>query len=90
MPLIIAASEHGSAGIGSLLLFALAAAVVYVVHNLIWPFRPCRKCQGGGRFRSPSGASWRYCSACSGKGAQVRAGRRLWTWWTQTKDRGNR
>jgi hypothetical protein len=90
MPVLLAASSHHSSGTGSLMLLALLAAVFYVIHNLIWPFRSCRNCQGLGRFRSPSGGSWRYCRTCGGRGAQVRTGRRIWTWWTRIKDRGNR
>jgi hypothetical protein len=88
--LLMSAAGHRSGGAGDLIVLALIYAACYVVHNLIWPFRACHKCQGLGRFRSPSGRSWRYCGACGGRGTQVRGLRRFWTWWTRTKDRGSR
>jgi len=89
MPFLAAAS-HSSGDAGALILLGLIGLACYVVHSLIWPFRACRKCQGLGRFHSSSGGSWHYCRKCGGRGAEVRLGRRLWTWWTRTKDRGSR
>ncbi|MEV4253261.1 hypothetical protein AB0J52_08820 [Spirillospora sp. NPDC049652] len=57
----------------------MLAAVGYLTHCVIWPYRACRKCDGAGRFRSPSGKAWRYCHRCAGRGAQLRTGRRIWT-----------
>lgn len=51
----------------------------YVVACRLWPFGACRKCEGRGRFLSPSGRAWRHCRKCKGSGARVRAGRRAWT-----------
>lgn len=90
MTLLIAASSnpgHGSAG---LLPFALIVIAVYVVSCVIWPYRSCTKCDGQGRFRSPSGKAWRYCHHCGGRGAQLRVGRRIWTYLKNTHDRGGR
>ncbi|MFG2002092.1 hypothetical protein ACGFNU_23365 [Spirillospora sp. NPDC048911] len=77
-PLILAANDTG-AGTGGWVVLAVLAAAGYLIHCVIWPYRPCRKCGGAGRFRSPSGRAWRYCNRCNGKGAQLRAGRRIWT-----------
>lgn len=52
----------------------------YVIACAIWPYTSCRKCKGGGRFRSPSGRAWRHCRRCKGSGARVRTGRRIWGW----------
>ncbi|SNS83202.1 hypothetical protein [Actinomadura mexicana] len=79
MPLLTAAATHTANPSGMWLLFAILAAVGYLLHCVIWPYRACRKCDGAGRFRSPTGRAWRYCSRCGGKGAQLRAGRRIWT-----------
>ncbi|MWA01325.1 hypothetical protein F8568_013210 [Actinomadura sp. LD22] len=85
-PIIVAASDSG-ADAGSFVLLTLVAFVAYVVHCLVWPFRACRKCGGAGRFRSPSGRAWRYCDRCGGRAAQVRLGRRLWTYLANTRSR---
>lgn len=54
------------------------AAALYVGHCAIWPYAACRKCEGSGRRRSPSGRAWRTCRRCDGSGSRVRLGRRLW------------
>lgn len=54
-------------------------AAVYAVECAVWPFAACRKCDGAGRFRSPSGRAWRRCRRCKGSGERVRLGRRAWT-----------
>ncbi|MGK5555851.1 hypothetical protein ACSNOI_29960 [Actinomadura kijaniata] len=77
-PLIAAANGAGP-GTPTLILLGLLAAVGYLIHCVIWPYRACRKCGGAGRFRSPSGRAWRYCNRCTGRGAQLRIGRRIWT-----------
>lgn len=59
---------------------AVVAGVWYVMACAVWPFAACRKCEGAGKFRSPSGRSWRRCRRCKGSGERVRVGRRLWTW----------
>jgi hypothetical protein len=52
----------------------------YVIACAIWPFAACRKCDGAGRFLSPSGRAWRHCRRCKGSGSRVRTGRRIATW----------
>lgn len=63
---------------------AVSAAILwtlgYAIACRVWPFADCRKCEGKGRFRSPSGKAWRRCRRCKGSGERVRVGRRLWTW----------
>lgn len=60
-------------------------AAGYVIACAIWPFAACRKCDGRGRFMSPSGRAWRHCRRCKGSGSRVRFGRRVWTWLTSAK-----
>ncbi|WP_412516480.1 hypothetical protein K8Z49_37910 [Actinomadura madurae] len=76
---LLATASHTTHPSGAWLLFAILAAVGYLLHCVIWPYRACRKCDGAGRFRSPSGRAWRYCNRCGGRGAQLRTGRRIWT-----------
>lgn len=59
---------------------AVGVGIWYVAACVVWPFAACRKCEGDGKFRSPSGRSWRRCRRCKGTGERVRVGRRLWTW----------
>lgn len=74
---------------GWLIFWAVAAslgwAAGYVIACGVWPFTDCRKCEGRGRFRSPSGRAWRRCRRCKGSGERVRFGRRIWTWLTKVK-----
>ena len=79
MTTLAAAATHTAHPSGMWLLLAILAAAGYLLHCVLWPYRACRKCDGAGRFRSPSGRAWRYCSRCGGRGAQLRAGRRIWT-----------
>lgn len=69
---------------GDLVGWSVLASVIgglwYAGHCWWRPFAACRKCKGGGRFRSASGRSWRRCPRCKGSGERVRVGRRLWTW----------
>ena len=49
----------------------------YVLVCAFWPYTRCGKCEGGGRFASPSGKNFRLCGRCSGSCRKVRAGRRV-------------
>jgi hypothetical protein len=69
----------------------LAAAAVawlagYAVACWWWPFAACRRCEGGGKRRSPSGRAWRKCRRCKGTGARLRVGRRVSSWVRGVKD----
>jgi hypothetical protein len=58
------------------LALALAAVTLcYAVACWIWPFKACRKCEGTGKKRSPSGRAFRLCRRCTGTGRRLRAGR---------------
>jgi hypothetical protein len=62
----------------TLALPAAAVTLGYAVACWVWPFRPCRRCGGVGKRRSPSGRAFRYCPRCKGTGARLRAGRWLY------------
>ncbi|MFI5935769.1 hypothetical protein [Actinoplanes sp. NPDC051494] len=59
----------------ALILALLALTLGYAVACWIWPFKNCRKCDGLGKKRSPSGRAFRLCRRCSGTGRRMRAGR---------------
>lgn len=80
------AQQHPQIGAGVLALVLLAAAVAYVIACVIWPFAACRRCDGAGKHRSPSGKAWRTCKRCRGTGARIRIGRKAWTALTKRHD----
>jgi hypothetical protein len=57
-----------------LTLAALLGAGVYAGACLFWPWTACEKCEGAGKFRSPSGKNWRPCPRCGGSGRKERFG----------------
>lgn len=59
---------------------ALVWAAGYFAACAFWPYAACRKCDGSGRHRSPSGRAFRFCRQCKGGGRRVRTGRRVWIW----------
>ncbi|MBM2620410.1 hypothetical protein JIG36_33355 [Actinoplanes sp. LDG1-06] len=59
----------------TLTLASLAVTVGYAAACWIWPFKACRKCDGSGKRRSPSGRAFRLCRRCEGTGRRLRAGR---------------
>ena len=60
------------------ILAALLWTAVYALGCWIWPFKACRRCDGSGKLRSPSGRAWRRCKRCRGGGGRLRGGRWLW------------
>jgi hypothetical protein len=57
---------------------ALALILVtlcYAFACWVWPFKACRKCDGTGKKRSPSGRAFRLCRRCDGTGRRLRGGR---------------
>ncbi|MFF5265382.1 hypothetical protein ACFY4C_41410 [Actinomadura viridis] len=77
-PLLSVASDTATSP-GAVIVLVILGATGYIAHCVIWPYRACPTCDGGGRFRSPYGRAWRYCNRCGGRGAQLRTGRRIWT-----------
>nr|WP_221376888.1 hypothetical protein [Actinoplanes polyasparticus] len=59
----------------TLTLALLTVTLGYSAACWIWPFKACRKCDGTGKRRSPSGRAFRLCRRCDGTGRRLRAGR---------------
>lgn len=72
LPTLAAAASSQGNPWPALLAVALVALVAYAIASWFWPYTTCRKCSGAGRFRSPSGRSWRACPRCGGSGAKER------------------
>lgn len=58
----------------------------YTVAQIVWPFANCRRCEGSGRHRSPSGKAWRNCRKCQGNGRRLRLGRKIWNWYRDKRE----
>lgn len=69
----------------SILLWLISYSVLCIAQ----PFRPCGKCAGLGHAVTPKKKT-KPCKRCSGKGARLRIGRRIYTAWNRTRDRGTR
>lgn len=65
---------------GVLLLAAVLYLLGYSAACTFWPYASCRKCDGAGKFRSPTRKHWRPCRRCSGSGRRIRTGRVLAEW----------
>lgn len=74
----------------TLTLIILAVTLCYAVACWIWPFKPCPRCHGSGRRRSPSGRAFRLCRRCDGTGARLRAGRWIYNQLTRLRKDGTR
>jgi len=65
-------------------LLAAGAAVAwlggYVIACAVWPFAACRRCEGAGKLKSPTGRAFRLCRRCKATGRRIRTGRRLFNW----------
>jgi hypothetical protein len=72
--------------VDTLLVLALVTGVGYVLACAVWPFTACRRCEGTGKRRSPSGKAWRQCGRCDGSGRRVRAGRLVYELLTRHDD----
>lgn len=83
MALVAATATSGSLPWQAWLILTGAALVWlagYAAACWIWPFTACRKCDGAGKHRSPSGKAWRKCRRCAGSGTRIRLGRKLFNW----------
>ena len=68
---------------GAVLLAAVAVMVwtaAYAAACAFWPFANCRRCDGSGKRRSPSGRAFRTCPRCRGTARRLRTGRRVFNW----------
>lgn len=73
----------------TLALLLLAVTGCYAIGCWIWPFRACRRCNGTGKKRSPSGRAFRACRSCRGTGAKLRAGRWIYNHLTRLHKDGH-
>jgi hypothetical protein len=64
----------------SVLLISALWLAGYALACAVWPYAACGKCDGAGRFRSPSKKYWRPCRRCEGSGRRIRVGRLLVEW----------
>lgn len=74
MTVLAQAAQTTAANPLTLVLGAAMFAAGYAFACWFWPWTACRKCDGQGRFRSPSGKNWRNCPRCEGKGRKQRLG----------------
>lgn len=61
----------------------------YAAWVALFPMRPCRRCKGAGKHRSPFGRTYRLCHHCAATGLRVRWERRVWTYLRSERSRGN-
>lgn len=57
-------------------LIVLAALGVWGVSLYLWPFAPCRKCEGSGRNPGSKRKRFGQCRRCGGSGKRIRLGAR--------------
>lgn len=59
---------------GAFYLAIAGAGLLGVLEALVFPYRRCKPCKGGGKIWSPlnSTAHWRNCGACGGSGKKRR------------------
>lgn len=60
----------------TLILLALAAAVVWALSVYAYPFRPCRRCGGTGHKPGSTRRRFGPCNRCQGTGRTQRIGSR--------------
>jgi DnaJ-class molecular chaperone len=60
----------------TVIIVILLAAGVRVVTLYLWPYGPCRKCEGSGRNRGSKRARFGQCRRCEGAGRRIRYGAR--------------
>jgi hypothetical protein len=71
-------SSDGGSGLADVVIVLVVAGLAYVVTWYIWPYSPCRRCDGAKRLFSPTGGgTWRTCSWCDGSGTRMRTGRQI-------------
>jgi len=62
--------------IAALAVLAVTAGIYYMSLRL-WPYRPCRRCDGGGRNKGSNAKRFGRCKRCDGSGRELRAGARV-------------
>jgi hypothetical protein len=74
----------------ALILTFIVVTLGYIAACAVWPFRACRRCDGIGKRRSPSGRAYRYCHHCHGTGGRLRLGRLIWNYLRRLHNDGTR
>ena len=72
--------------IGALVL----AAAGYALACVVTPFARCRRCDGNGKYRKPTGRAWHPCKRCSGSGHRLRWGRHVTNYLHRTRHHATR
>jgi hypothetical protein len=57
-----------------LILSGLVALAVWVLSLYLWPFAPCRRCEGSGRNKGSNRKRYGECKRCRGSGRRRRLG----------------
>ncbi|HEY3718412.1 MAG TPA: hypothetical protein VGL39_28140 [Jatrophihabitantaceae bacterium] len=91
-------TEHGSAAHSgghvhwwALLALALGtAALIYAMACAVTPFARCRRCDGNGKYRKPTGRAWHPCKRCKGSGHRLRWGRHITNYLHRIRDHSTR
>lgn len=60
----------------TLAVLGLAALAGWTVSLYLWPFAPCRRCEGGGRNPGSNRKRHGQCRRCGGSGRRTRFGAR--------------
>lgn len=60
----------------TLLLVALTGAAYWTLSVYLWPYAPCRKCEGSGRNAGSKRERFGQCRRCMGAGRRIRFGAR--------------
>ena len=60
----------------TLLLVALILGIWRAITLYMWPYAPCRKCEGSGRNAGSDGKRFGQCRRCRGAGRRIRFGAR--------------
>jgi hypothetical protein len=66
------------------------ALVVYALACTVTPFAQCRRCDGNGKYRKPTGRAWHPCKRCTGSGHRLRWGRHITNYLWRTRDHSQR
>ncbi|GAA2599067.1 hypothetical protein GCM10010399_32240 [Dactylosporangium fulvum] len=72
----------------ALILLPIAVTLGYAFACWVWPFKPCGRCDGTGKRRSPTGRAFRLCPRCDGTGRRLRAGRWIYNQFNNTRQAG--